>query len=125
MVESDEIKTEKHFEKLEGNFNSILMFCNGEAKCVNAIFSTPTVLKKDFDYLSGEFKKELVMYRLVNPTIGEDDIFIARFSRVKNSNQITSSVKISSIMVLENPEMAKDKIKECVENLLVEKLKNQ
>lgn len=92
---------------------------------MNAIFSTPTVLKRDFDYLRRECKKELVMYRLVNPTIGEDDIFIARFSRVKNSNQITSSVKISSMMVLENPEMAKDKIKECVENLLVEKLKNQ
>lgn len=125
MAESEEMKPEKHFEKLEENFNSILMFCNGEAKCVNAVFSTPTVLKKDFEYLRRECNKEIIIYGLVNPTIGENDIFIARFSRVKNSNQVTSSIKLSSMMVLENPELVKDKIKECIQNLLVEKLKNQ
>ena len=118
--DSGKFVTEEHFQKLAQNFNEILKFCSAQAEKNNAIFSTPTVLKKDFQYSRRGGKKEFAMYKLENPSIGEDDIFIANFQKIKRDRRVNTSTKISPILLMESYPSALQQIKDCLDDLKAE-----
>jgi len=118
--DSGKFETVEHFQKLAQNFNELLAFCKEQAEKNNAIFSTPTVLRKDFQYSRKGGKKEFAMFKLENPSIGEDDIFIANFQKIKRDRRVSVSTKISPILLMENYPSALQKIRGCLDDLKAE-----
>lgn len=117
---SERFETIEQFQNLAKAFKELSEFCRQQAEKSNSIFSTPTILKKDLRYNKRLGKKEFAMFKLENPSVGEDDVFLANFQKVKRDRRVNCSAKISSILLMENYSSAQQKILECIDNLKAE-----